>query len=690
MKLIRLVTDNDGTFKSNFGNEMVLKENSKMALLNLTFESPFKILQIDSKNNKVIFQSDTTNASTVELANLPTRTYNFNEIGDFYNDLKLALNSAATTYIDGTNSLGSEFDIRLTNGLRQIEYRYSPFLNPLFLPNQATLMDLNNNLITVVTTTEVEGQFYNLENSGAPWQLSVGGTPQKVVTFTTTDLGTVAKYRSNNNDGSGEQWYVPDPTSALNWYIYDTKPTSPNDTADDTATLNETTFVLTLASTGNLLTPSASFIPLEFITPGPHSTISLASGVPEVADLRKNNLLGTGKLCLGSGLMTARVADFVDNSSGVQDNGFALCLSKTNLNTVIQPGDDIDVAYRDFEIRFNRDTEDYVFINKASGIVTEQSSGVTPHKTQISTSPIQEHDVIYYEVYAGVLSGGVLQDKIDTGGIVEKNEFFSYVLDPNDTYFPYMYIRGRKPHIKVDMFNYTVNPWVNNLDDGDDTPPYWDLTGRNYPNNPHSANSNGVDYVVTNGNIFSGTGINAMALPTADRWVTNITSRLTLSSQIWNFLGYYVGGGLNPELQESKTIVMGPNVGRGCWSIWAALQEPRTSFSDNFMVESMSVPLDSYDASEVFYSNLRLPDGTTPVINFEAAKIGRRKNILMTIPVNDNTNGIVEYEAQNLIFIDINNTNKLNLRNMDFRLLDKSFNPIQQSGSSAIMTILID
>jgi hypothetical protein len=112
---------------------------------------------------------------------------------------------------------------------------------------------------------------------------------------------------------------------------------------------------------------------------------------------------------------------------------------------------------------------------------------------------------------------------------------------------------------------------------------------------------------------------------------------------------------------------------------------PQIQLSDNFVVESLSLPLDTFDASKFYYGDL---GSITP--RPEAEKKGRRKNILMTIPVNDNTNGLVEYEANNLIFIDINNAQPLNVRNLNFRVLTKSFNQINQSGESAVMTILID
>ena len=99
MKLIRLVTDNNGIFKSNFGNEMVLKDYSKMALLNLTFETAFNVIQIDSTNNTVTFQSDITDPNTEATANLSSRSYNRNQVEDFYNDLKYTLNSLLQPHV---------------------------------------------------------------------------------------------------------------------------------------------------------------------------------------------------------------------------------------------------------------------------------------------------------------------------------------------------------------------------------------------------------------------------------------------------------------------------------------------------------------------------------------------------------------------------------------------------------------
>ena len=46
----------------------------------------------------------------------------------------------------------------------------------------------------------------------------------------------------------------------------------------------------------------------------------------------------------------------------------------------------------------------------------------------------------------------------------------------------------------------------------------------------------------------------------------------------------------------------------------------------------------------------------------------------MTIPENNNgANGLIEYEASNPIFIDINNAEEINAKNLNFRVLNRDF-----------------
>ena len=63
----------------------------------------------------------------------------------------------------------------------------------------------------------------------------------------------------------------------------------------------------------------------------------------------------------------------------------------------------------------------------------------------------------------------------------------------------------------------------------------------------------------------------------------------------------------------------------------------------------------------------------------------------MTIPINDNNNSIVEFQTSTPIFIDLQNSEKINLRNLQIRILDKRFAPITTvGGGESIITLLIE
>ena len=56
VKLLRLTSrSGDGVFKNNLQNNLILKPNSSIALLNLTFNTTLTSLYIDGDNNKISF-----------------------------------------------------------------------------------------------------------------------------------------------------------------------------------------------------------------------------------------------------------------------------------------------------------------------------------------------------------------------------------------------------------------------------------------------------------------------------------------------------------------------------------------------------------------------------------------------------------------------------------------------------------
>ena len=102
--------------------------------------------------------------------------------------------------------------------------------------------------------------------------------------------------------------------------------------------------------------------------------------------------------------------------------------------------------------------------------------------------------------------------------------------------------------------------------------------------------------------------------------------------------------------------------------------------SDNFVVVLDSYSVFSYDASRTNYGNNSLNPPNQ-------ANRGRRLNIIATIPKNDNS-GFLEYEPNELVYIDLDLADDTIMKNLNLRVLNKNLNPIDINGR-AIMTLLI-
>ena len=97
--------------------------------------------------------------------------------------------------------------------------------------------------------------------------------------------------------------------------------------------------------------------------------------------------------------------------------------------------------------------------------------------------------------------------------------------------------------------------------------------------------------------------------------------------------------------------------------------------SDSYAVEILNLPIQSFDASvSIKNSNI---------------KRGKRRNILAVIPKNDST-GIIEFEANEVLYIDINNAEPININNLNLRVLNKKLEPIETSGVSVITLLFKD
>ena len=145
------------------------------------------------------------------------------------------------------------------------------------------------------------------------------------------------------------------------------------------------------------------------------------------------------------------------------------------------------------------------------------------------------------------------------------------------------------------------------------------------------------------------------------RWeVDDLEFTLNMPNEIYRYLGY-------SEYSNDGNTTSRGFIPLNVWTLkFTSPGLPLIYKSDNFIVESTTLRLDSYDASKVQYN-------TTQLFN-----------------ANDNTDGLVEYETNTPIFIDIGNSEKINVKNLNLRVLRKDFSSIKQGDEMAIMTLLID
>jgi len=598
MKLVRLATSNNGYFKNGFQNEMIIEPYSKMALLNLTFQSTIGSLDI-GEGVKITTEGDSGKPGTKLAHSMSGEKFENSQAGynKFKSVLQYDLNKTLTLQRGRTenfNTSGSAYRIATaSDGKELIIFRYCPYINPMafVMPQEGDgsgrfeeLMEFDDEFMQSNTTVQAVGP---------PTRLEV-------------------------------------------------------------------------------------------------DTTIIPTALAERTIARTNNLLSDHPIAMGSGFMYARVADIIDNSSGLQDNGFAIGFTTGNS---VEVGDDIPRALIFAEIRINRPLEKYRFTGPSDiGSGAEETSTVDPLKVATSAEANGNlHDIMAFEISAGKLTLCVYQDATAPAN---RNVLETYNIPEGTTLFPYLYINGTILDVEIDLFNWTADSLFNftpgNLDPNQDPGFGWgpgSELSELYDTEDITGMRNGIEKLQIDTAAIQIARVLPVPYYNVDvrRYNQDITFSLTMEAQLWNSLGFIEGfsgvaGAKN--IEQTVKINVTASEGNAYQAVFRADTLPISYQSDNFIVESMSLPLDSFDASAVEYDGVQV---FNPGMEFS----GRRKNILATIPVNDNTDGLVEFQTNTPIFIDINNSEKLNVKNLDFRILKKDFNPIKQEGSVAIMTVLL-
>ena len=377
----------------------------------------------------------------------------------------------------------------------------------------------------------------------------------------------------------------------------------------------------------------------------------------------------------GCGTMVFQIEDSNDNGLGggfpVTNNGFGfgVCLGVDEIpkdaNGLLA---DADV---DFEMYYNRNTENYSMIAGKGN--ARSDTGVAPLKVRLAGNPqASRHDIMGITLEGNLLFGFVAQDNATNFtplGIQTLTEAQLLAIQEKGIK-AYMYASADNTNIKICNARCSASPYC---EDGPLSDPdtglfvattslggrdvsIGGLTDELYEDLPLTMNPD-------NENLLGN-----------ERHELIFSIRMDLDLSIQRFLGIP-----RTDIIRSTEDL---DVVDGELKI-VCLEKLQFTYNDFYLVESQTLPLDSYNC----VPDERLSDLVNQGQALRVPLKGDRKNILATIPLQQGTGEMV-YEVNTPIFIDIKNLSDSNIRNLKFRILDNNFQEIKTSNTSN-MTLLI-
>tara|TARA_R110001592_G_scaffold313428_1_gene588823 strand:+ start:2749 stop:4602 length:1854 start_codon:yes stop_codon:yes gene_type:complete len=443
----------------------------------------------------------------------------------------------------------------------------------------------------------------------------------------------------------------------------------------------------------------------------------LISGTAPVADERycftTPNGLGLSK---GAGVFYCRIKSSAVNGTNATHNGFSIGLSFGNprsADTTSGIGG-IDDKVRNCEIIYQDPNTNYFVRQSDKGVAsTSTDTGVSPHL--VNGGALNAHDIIMFKIDNNPDNVKIISAHIYTsaGGSTE-NVIFSKALtndEINGVIKPYIYFRGADTQIILDMVRFSPDPFYET--EGKAVLSVVDMVNFNGKSNHDNVAVAQQD--VTHEFLSFGETAPTQAMRTtiAIYYPTNfgnsvvspalVIPAFAIAGDLAEILGFNKlgdkselnGTNLVPNADGSNSNGLRYlnfvyddryNLDEGgkrgyantTWVIEARV-ESLFDRQDSYIVESMTLPLLSYN-SAIDREN------TTPRRAIQT--MGSRKNILATIPQHTDS-GLCQYEPNEIVYIDIKNDSKLNIRNLELRVLDNNFQPIRIVGE-ADMTLLID
>ena len=380
-------------------------------------------------------------------------------------------------------------------------------------------------------------------------------------------------------------------------------------------------------------------------------------------------------LSRGSGIWGCRLQNLIDNIGPSDQNGYGIGLSFNNVNGPYNT--QIPNTDRDFEIRCQKVADNYVFITPTVPN-TPQDTGIAPYSmtTPVGTGTggTNNDQMVFWKDGANLHLQIWNKDGAAQGKVAWEVVYVLSKEEQAKPLYPYLYICGSSPG---DITNdnivgqpyFTADPFMAGNDN-------YEVTG-------HTQSINGGDSIF---DLVNMTAVKPfLDNDRFDGYAVQTQKYLwRMSNVVWNHVGveadsstiYYdynpipqINTWGNGELYTQLRILISAN------NSYSILN------SDNYVVVIDSNPVMSYDASRFNYG------AASNIVNTYNEMRGRQLNILATIPVNDN-NGILEYQSNELVYIDLDNRFPLELKNLRLRLLNKYLEPVATKGLS-VMTLLI-
>ena len=698
VKLLRLTTDNDGKFNADLDAGIQLSENAQMAVQNLTFETTYDVVTIHGENQMVAVNWD-LGTSVLEYGELQPKQYTSANIATLSIDLEGALNNAlsvdtlnnAATYKENYGEFKLSEDTNTT--LSNIQFKLSPLSLPFHLNEDAELR------------TEVKGNrlwgISDVTSNAGPGlisSLAIGNT--QVAGDGGIALGNLSQAFAANND-----------TADLTHYCYPIQEEGEFSRGSGILFCN----VANVTDNGgdantNGFGMGLSFSPLMASTGNGQIKMvdnerdfEIRIGRPQDTYTYHSNLVG------GTSAVRPHVHALDQDANTakhdlmmIERDGDTIRGSICNLNSYANLPQGNPWTQTPTPATENFDTTDlgevatYRRVQVGGGAIhwweavdatnwniylTKPVIGATPDSTAtivVATGVITIGATTFTPTSIPGVIGG-------TSGL--KRKIFEHRLtyaQRTQPLYPYMYFCGGIAHAIAGHPVFTPHCLTQgNLG--------YEITGRtqilNTTTPPASGDANAFELYQRVNSVYTDILANQLRNEQYDGDVYSKTQNMTITinNQVLRSIGFNVDK--NNDLDFTFSNTSSPRTGIRLTNEnqvgydLIAQNENTLSNSDNYVLMLDSNPVRSYDASKFNYDK-----GATQ--NAKQSNRGRQLNILATIPVNDNTNGIVEHEANELVYIDLDNKFPQALKNIRLRILDKNFNEINTIGTS-ILTLLI-